>query len=148
MAGRGRWLRGGKKMFGAIPARMTREMGLTHDVFREYQRQLWEDAASWPTPRFEDHLHKWGPIGLLFVDHEMSGVGGLRLGRWCRGITRPRSTFRKVPKRELKSLCSSLKSSSGSPMVSSWWLTVRSSRRGRLSWSQPAASAVSRVAQI
>jgi phosphodiesterase/alkaline phosphatase D-like protein len=41
---------------------------LAHDVFREYQRQLWDDSANWPAPRFEDHRHKWGPIGVLFVD--------------------------------------------------------------------------------
>lgn len=41
---------------------------LAHAVFREYQRQLWEDPADWPTEKFEDHFHKWGPIGVLFVD--------------------------------------------------------------------------------
>lgn len=41
---------------------------LAHEVFREYQRQLWEDPAVWPISRFEDHSHKWGPIGVLFVD--------------------------------------------------------------------------------
>ncbi len=41
---------------------------LAHQVFREYQRQLWEDPAGWPSARFEDHAHKWGPIGVLFVD--------------------------------------------------------------------------------
>lgn len=41
---------------------------LGHEVFREYQRQLWDDPANWPPQRFEDHVHKWGAIGVLFVD--------------------------------------------------------------------------------
>jgi hypothetical protein len=41
---------------------------LAHGVFREYQRQLWEDSSAWPAQRFEGHCHKWGPIAVLFVD--------------------------------------------------------------------------------
>jgi len=51
------------------PSKAAHHIGtLAHDVFREYQRQLWEDPGQWPAPRFEDHFHRWGPIGVLFVD--------------------------------------------------------------------------------
>ena len=41
---------------------------LAHEVFREYQRQLWQAPESWPDKKLEHHLHKWGDIGVLFVD--------------------------------------------------------------------------------
>jgi phosphodiesterase/alkaline phosphatase D-like protein len=34
---------------------------LSHDIFREHQRQLFDNQANWPSYRFEDHCHKWGP---------------------------------------------------------------------------------------
>lgn len=43
---------------------------LARQVFREYQRQLWDDfdPEAKPTSGFEHHCHAWGPIGVLFVD--------------------------------------------------------------------------------
>jgi phosphodiesterase/alkaline phosphatase D-like protein len=43
---------------------------LARRVFREYQRQLWDDfdPEAEPTSGFEHHCHAWGPIGVLFVD--------------------------------------------------------------------------------
>jgi phosphodiesterase/alkaline phosphatase D-like protein len=42
---------------------------LARRVFREYQRQLWDDTdPALPDNGLEGHLHTWGPIGLLFVD--------------------------------------------------------------------------------
>jgi len=40
-------------------------------VYREYQRQLWEDEtadADPPVGQLEDHMHAWGSIGVLFLD--------------------------------------------------------------------------------
>ena len=59
----------GSRADDSDPATASYHIGtLAHDVFREYQRQLWQDPAVWPGARFEDHFHKWGPIGVLFVD--------------------------------------------------------------------------------
>jgi len=43
---------------------------LARRVFREYQRQLWDDCDidAQPPDGFENHAHVWGEIGLLFVD--------------------------------------------------------------------------------
>ncbi len=41
---------------------------LAQEVFREYQRQLWQNKDDWPGNKFEGHFHKWGQIGVLFVD--------------------------------------------------------------------------------
>ena len=44
---------------------------LARRVYREYQRQLWDDFdtdADPPTEELEHHEHVWGPIGVLFVD--------------------------------------------------------------------------------
>ncbi|MFD2205795.1 alkaline phosphatase D family protein [Kiloniella antarctica] len=51
------------------PATQAHHIGtLAQEVFREYQRQLWQSADDWPDNKFEGHFHKWGEIGLLFVD--------------------------------------------------------------------------------
>lgn len=47
---------------------------LARQVYREYQRQLWDDA---PHTDDEQHFHVWGSIGLLFVDQR----GGRSFGR-------------------------------------------------------------------
>lgn len=41
--------------------------GLARRVFREYQRQLWDDDVS-SASGLEHHGHVWGPIGVLFLD--------------------------------------------------------------------------------
>jgi hypothetical protein len=44
---------------------------LARRVYREYQRQLWDDfdtEADAPAGEGEHHEHSWGSIGLLFVD--------------------------------------------------------------------------------
>ena len=41
---------------------------LARQVFREYQRQLWDEPTNPPSDGFEDHAHVWGQIGVLFVD--------------------------------------------------------------------------------
>ncbi len=43
---------------------------LARRVFREYQRQLWNDFAVDLNPEsgFEHHFHKWGGIGVIFLD--------------------------------------------------------------------------------
>ena len=52
---------------------------LARDVYREYQRQLWDDAfsSSAPTSSDEQHFHSWGKIGILFVDQR----GGRSFGK-------------------------------------------------------------------
>ncbi|HEV2860399.1 MAG TPA: alkaline phosphatase D family protein [Pyrinomonadaceae bacterium] len=47
---------------------------LARQVYREYQRQLWEDP---PHSDAEEHFHVWGQIGVLFVDQR----GGRSFGR-------------------------------------------------------------------
>jgi phosphodiesterase/alkaline phosphatase D-like protein len=47
---------------------------LARQVYREYQRQLWEDL---PHNDEEEHFHVWGTIGVLFVDQR----GGRSFGR-------------------------------------------------------------------
>jgi len=47
---------------------------LARQVYREYQRQLWEDP---PHTDDEQHFHVWGTIGVLFVDQR----GGRSFGR-------------------------------------------------------------------
>ncbi|HLM56079.1 MAG TPA: alkaline phosphatase D family protein, partial [Pyrinomonadaceae bacterium] len=47
---------------------------LARQVYREYQRQLWEDP---PHSDAEEHFHVWGSIGVLFVDQR----GGRSFGR-------------------------------------------------------------------
>lgn len=48
-------------------------------VYREYQRQLWDDFNPNTTPATgeEQHVHVWGSIGVLFVDQR----GGRSFGR-------------------------------------------------------------------
>ena len=41
---------------------------LARKVYREYQRQLWEDAPDPPEDGLEHHVHRFGKIGVLFVD--------------------------------------------------------------------------------
>lgn len=43
---------------------------LARQVYREYQRQLWDDfnTNSVPATGEEQHWHRWGSIGVLFVD--------------------------------------------------------------------------------
>jgi hypothetical protein len=44
---------------------------LARTVYRQYQRQLWDDQyqpSQPPTSGFEHHFHKWGSIGVLFLD--------------------------------------------------------------------------------
>jgi hypothetical protein len=41
---------------------------LARQVFREYQRQLWEDLPRQPANGYEHHLHVWGHIGVLCLD--------------------------------------------------------------------------------
>lgn len=41
---------------------------LARQVYREYQRQLWDDDVIPPAGQLEDHYHAWGDIGVLFVD--------------------------------------------------------------------------------
>jgi hypothetical protein len=52
---------------------------LARQVYREYQRQLWDDfdPNTPPATGEEQHHHVWGPIGLLFVDQR----GGRSFGR-------------------------------------------------------------------
>jgi hypothetical protein len=52
---------------------------LARQVYREYQRQLWDDP---PHSDAEEHFHVWGSIGVLFVDQR----GGRSFGR---DATRP-----------------------------------------------------------
>lgn len=47
---------------------------LARQVYREYQRQLWDDP---PHTDDEHHFHVWGTIGVLFVDQR----GGRSFGR-------------------------------------------------------------------
>ncbi|MCA9669376.1 MAG: alkaline phosphatase family protein [Myxococcales bacterium] len=43
--------------------------GLARGVYREYQRQLWDTLATDdPASGFEDHIHVFGDVGVLFVD--------------------------------------------------------------------------------
>ena len=48
-------------------------------VYREYQRQLWDDfdPEEDPADGLEHHKHRWGPVGVLFVDQR----GGRSFGR-------------------------------------------------------------------
>lgn len=41
---------------------------LARQVFREYQRQLWDDLQDPAPGELEDHYHAWGPIGVVFLD--------------------------------------------------------------------------------
>lgn len=43
---------------------------LARRVYREYQRQLWDqlDVDATPTSGFEHHVHRFGEIGLVFLD--------------------------------------------------------------------------------
>lgn len=41
---------------------------LARRVFREYQRQLWDDGATDAAGANEGHLHTWGEVGALFLD--------------------------------------------------------------------------------
>lgn len=43
---------------------------LARKVFREYQRQLWDDidVDEVPGSGYEHHFHTWGSIGVMFVD--------------------------------------------------------------------------------
>lgn len=43
---------------------------LARQVYREYQRQLWDDfdTEAEPADGFEYHRHKWGPFGVMFID--------------------------------------------------------------------------------
>lgn len=43
---------------------------LARQVFREYQRQLWDDfdPDREPVSSLEHHAHRWGPIGVLLLD--------------------------------------------------------------------------------
>lgn len=41
---------------------------LARQVFREYQRQLWDDGATEASGANEGHLHAWGEVGALFLD--------------------------------------------------------------------------------
>jgi phosphodiesterase/alkaline phosphatase D-like protein len=43
---------------------------LARRVYREYQRQLWDqlDVDATPTSGFEHHLHRFGEIGIAFLD--------------------------------------------------------------------------------
>jgi hypothetical protein len=52
---------------------------LARQVYREYQRQLWDDFNIDATPATgeEQHWHRWGSIGVLFVDQR----GGRSFGR-------------------------------------------------------------------
>lgn len=52
---------------------------LARQVYREYQRQLWDDFNTDVTPATgeEQHWHRWGSIGVLFVDQR----GGRSFGR-------------------------------------------------------------------
>jgi phosphodiesterase/alkaline phosphatase D-like protein len=52
---------------------------LARQVYREYQRQLWDDInpTTLPNTGEEQHHHVWGPIGVLFVDQR----GGRSFGR-------------------------------------------------------------------
>jgi hypothetical protein len=52
---------------------------LARQVYREYQRQLWDNInpSTPPTTGEEQHYHVWGPIGVLFVDQR----GGRSFGR-------------------------------------------------------------------
>ncbi|HTL36632.1 MAG TPA: alkaline phosphatase D family protein, partial [Kofleriaceae bacterium] len=53
-------------------------------VYREYQRQLWEDINDPPTAKFgtpENHAHSWDWLGVMFVDN--------RGGRAFRASTAP-----------------------------------------------------------
>lgn len=47
---------------------------LARQIYREYQRQLWDDP---PHADDEHHFHVWGAIGVLFVDQR----GGRSFGR-------------------------------------------------------------------
>jgi phosphodiesterase/alkaline phosphatase D-like protein len=58
---------------------------LARRVYREYQRQLWDDFdtdVDAPAGELEHHQHVWGPIGVLFVDQR-----GAR--SFNRDVTRP-----------------------------------------------------------
>lgn len=52
---------------------------LARQVYREYQRQLWDDfnIDALPATGEEQHWHNWGSIGVLFVDQR----GGRSFGR-------------------------------------------------------------------
>jgi hypothetical protein len=53
---------------------------LARRVFREYQRQLWNDFPIEADPEaggLEHHFHKWGEIGVMFLDER----GGRSFGR-------------------------------------------------------------------
>ncbi len=52
---------------------------LARQVYREYQRQLWDDfnTEGVPANGEEQHWHHWGSIGVLFVDQR----GGRSFGR-------------------------------------------------------------------
>jgi hypothetical protein len=52
---------------------------LARQVYREYQRQLWDDfdTNAAPASGEEQHWHSWGPIGVLFIDQR----GGRSFGR-------------------------------------------------------------------
>ncbi len=43
---------------------------LARRVYREYQRQLWDDfdPDTGPASELDHHFHIWGPIGVLFLD--------------------------------------------------------------------------------
>ncbi len=53
------------------PASLEQIVGrLAWQVYREYTRQLWDDAEPDALPELpsEDHRHVWGPFGVLFLD--------------------------------------------------------------------------------
>jgi hypothetical protein len=76
-------------------------------VYREYQRQLWEDGADADPPvgQLEDHMHAWGSVGVLFVDQRGARsfeidpaypyLGGAQWER-VRAALGPGGTFAKV----------------------------------------------------
>ena len=41
---------------------------LARRVYREYQRQLWDDLHDPGSDELEDHYHTWGTIGVVFID--------------------------------------------------------------------------------
>jgi phosphodiesterase/alkaline phosphatase D-like protein len=56
----------GSRREDSDPASVEYRIGtLARQVYREYQRQLWEDS---PHSDDEHHFHVWGTIGVLFVD--------------------------------------------------------------------------------
>jgi hypothetical protein len=53
--------------FSETPDLSPTTLRLARDVFREYQRPLWDPEPS-PTDTNEYHFHRWGGVGILFLD--------------------------------------------------------------------------------